>query len=301
MDNVVPTVCIICKEGKNIRHKRNFFRQSKEYSFYECATCKVQFWFPQEIADREWYEHVNPYKARQLGGIKLRGYHKLFLKKYASLPKNTKILDLGCGAGEFLSELKKRGYEVFGMDFDREAIQIAKDTFGLENVFALSFEEFCQKSDLPKFDMITFFEVIEHLADPVGFIENVKNLLRPGGKIILSTPSRKRVLPNLNSWDFPPHHFTRWDATALSNILSRFDFSVKNISYVEQFKILSESVLGKLKTGLVLKSVSSSSLQKKSMFIPKAIYFLGRAKSLVLGTVPAALLWVWGKVGGREN
>ena len=301
MNNAVPTVCIICKEGKNIRHKRNFFRQSKEYSFYECATCKVQFWFPQEIADREWYEHVNPYKARQLGGIKLRGYHKLFLKKYASLPKDAKILDLGCGVGEFLFELKKGGYEVFGMDFDRDAIKIAKNQFGLENVFALSFEEFCQKSDLPKFDVITFFEVIEHLADPAAFIKNIKNLLKPGGKIILSTPSRKRMLPNLNSWDFPPHHFTRWDATSLSNIFSRFGFSVQSVSYVEQFKVLRESVLGKLTTGLVLKSVSGSSLQKRSMLVPKAIYFLGRVKSLILGTIPASILWIFGKITGREN
>ena len=170
MDNVVPTVCIICKEGKNILHIRDFFRQDKKYSLYECGGCKVQFWFPQEIADREWYEHINPYKARQLGGIKLRGYHKLFLKKYASLPKDVKILDLGCGAGEFIFGLKKRGFQVFGMDFDREAIKIAKDTFGLENVFSLSFKDFCEKKDLPKFDVITFFEVIEHLADPVDFI-----------------------------------------------------------------------------------------------------------------------------------
>ena len=57
--------------------------------------------------------------------------------------------------------------------------EIAKERFGLENVYAVSFEDFLKRTDLPSFDIITFFEVIEHLDKPLEFILSVKRLLNP--------------------------------------------------------------------------------------------------------------------------
>ncbi len=302
-DKNYTKICPICKTRKEFALVNNFTKENTEYFLYECRDCRVQFWLPQVVANREWYEKEgNPYHIRDLANLKIsRGYHKFFLKRYETLPKVTKVLDLGCGTGEFLFELKKRGCQVFGLDFDRDAIKIAKQRFGLENIYALSFQDFFKKEDLPKFDIITFFEVLEHLSDPLEFVKNVKKLLKPSGKIVLSTPFRERMLPNLNSWDFPPHHFTRWNKEAILNLFSKQGFSVSYINYVEEFKILSESASGKFKTGLVSKSLNSVSNTKKSLIIPKIIYFLGRFKNLFLGKFPALFLWTFSRIAKKKN
>jgi len=295
------TVCPICKKGKQFRFVRDFIRSQIRYSLYECADCLVQFWLPLKTVENIWYEDNNPYKVRDLAKSKIsRGYHKNFLKTYKIFPSGIKILDLGCGSGEFIAELEKRGCEVWGVDFDRDAIDIAKNRFGLKNVFALPFEKFFEKQDLPKFDIITFFEVIEHLADPNAFIEKTKTLLKEDGKIVLSTPCRERVLSNLNSWDFPPHHFTRWNKEAVARLFLRYGFKIFRISYVEQCRIISESILGKLKTGLVAKSISESRSAGKTLIIPKAIYVLGRVK-MMLGKIPACFLLLFLKIFNHKD
>jgi len=298
-----PKICPICRADKSPLFIRNFIRGDIKYSLYECPECKVQFWLPKIAVAKEWYEEKgNPYRIRDLTELRIsRGYHKLFLKRYKDSLKGKKLLDLGCGTGEFLAEVEKRGCEVFGLDFDREAIKIAKKRFNLKNIYAMSFEEFFQKENMPKFNMITFFEVIEHLPDPADFILNVKKLLKPSGKIVLSAPFRKRMLPNMNSWDFPPHHFTRWNKEAILNLFSKEEFSASFISYIEEFKILSESIDSIFKTGLVSKSLELASVGKKSLLLPKILYFSGRVKHFFLGKIPAVFLWLWSKISRKNN
>ncbi len=301
-----PKICPICGKGKKFLFIKNWVdRENKkpnEHSLYQCSECGVQFWLPLGATQSDWYRDNNPYQVRELVKNKInRGYHKKFLEKNRKFPAGTKVLDIGCGAGEFISELKKRGCEAWGVDFDVKAIQIAKQRFGLKNIYALSFKEFFQRKDLPKFDIVTFFEVIEHLADPEGFIESVRELLKPQGKIILSTPCRERMLADLNGWDFPPHHFTRWDRGSIENIFKKNGFYIANINYVERLKILSESFAGRFKTGLVGKSLAVVRKDGHALALARIVYFLGRVKDLVLGRFPAIFLWIFGKFFNWNN
>lgn len=297
-----PKICPVCFVGTNFTFIRDYDLKKNSFSLYQCRSCNVQFWLPLKAPNYKWYKEANPYKVRELAGSRIsRGYHKDFLRRYKSFPKNTKVLDLGCGTGEFIAELEKRGCNVWGLDFDREANKIAKERFGLENVYFLSFAEFFQRRDLPKFDIVTFFEVIEHLDNPLEFIKNVKKILKPRGKIVLSTPYRERILANLNNWDFPPHHFTRWNEEAIMNIFKKCGFYITQIQYTEQLKIISESIIGKFKTGLVNKSLIAVGGKKNSLVFPKFIYFLGRLKDLILGKFPAIFLWVFSKIVNRKN
>lgn len=60
-----------------------------------------------------------------------------------------------------------------------------------------------------RFDIISFFEVLEHLDNPVRFIEHIRGLLKPGGHIIPSVPNRNSFLDTLAESDYPPNHLTR--------------------------------------------------------------------------------------------
>jgi len=296
-----PKICPICKQGKEFKFIRDFGKKRDKFSLYQCSECQAQFWLPLKIPELSWYEE----KAFRIkNSIKPKiytGYHKKFLKTHKSFPENTRILDLGCAAGEFIAELQKRGCEVWGVDFDKENIKIAKEYFGLERVFALSFEEFFRKKDLPRFDVISFLAVIGYLDDPLEFIQNVKNLLKPNGMLVLNAPSRERMLVNLNHWDFPPHYFTRWNKQAISNIFQKKGFIISRIDYVEQFKTLLEAMTSKFRTGLAGKSLAVSKNKRKSLIFPRMIYFLGLLKSYIIGTVPAAFFWTIGKGFNRKN
>ena len=298
-----PSVCPICKEGKQFLFIRDFQEKEHRYSLYQCLDCQVQFWEPMKNFNSEWYEDNNPYKIRDILVPKIfRGYHKSFLKKHNSFSKGTKILDLGCCTGEFLFELEKRGCQVRGVDSDKEAIRIAQKYFSLKRVFAMTFEEFFQKKDLPKFDIITFFEVIQYLDDPLKFIESAKNLLKPNGTIVLSIPCRDRMLVNSSNWDFPhTGSLTRWNTTAVLNLFQKYNFTIVSVEYLEQFKILSEAFSGKLATGLVNKSIATVGDKKTFIMLPKIIYFLGRFKYYIVSAVPAFFLWFMGKITKRNN
>lgn len=298
-----PKTCPICKKGKQFLFIRDFRKKGNKYSLYQCLECQVQFWQPMKSLGLKWYANNNPYKIRDILEPKVfRGYHKNFLKNHESFSEGTKILDLGCCTGEFIFELEKRGCQVWGVDSDKEAIRIAKKYFALKTVFAMTFEEFFQKKDLPKFDIITFFEVIQYLDNPLKFIGNVKKLLKPNCKIILSVPCRDRMLVNSNNWDFPDTgSFTRWNKTAVLNLFKKYNFNILYVEYSEQFKILSEVFSGKFATGLVNKSIAISGNKKIFIIFPKIMYFLSRFKNYFISAVPTFFLWSVGKITKRNN
>jgi SAM-dependent methyltransferase len=296
-----PKICPVCGQGERFEFIRDFERDKEKFSLYQCSECFIQFWLPFKNPQLDWYEK-RTFRIKNIikPGV-YRGYHKFFLKTNKKFPKGTRVLDLGCGSGEFLAELEKKECEVWGVDFDKENVKIAKEYFNLKNVFALSFDDFFQNESLPKFDVITFFETIEYLDNPLKFIQNIKKLLKPGGKIILSVPSRERMLSNLNRWDFPPHHLTRWNKQTVSNLFKKYDLFIDRVDYVEPIKILSEAVSGKFKTGIVSKSLSNSKSRGNSLFSPKVLYFLGCSKDYIIGTIPAFFLWIIGKIFKINN
>src|SRR5439155_1585740 len=71
------------------------------------------------------------------------------------------------------------------------------------------------KKEDRRYDVITLFEVVEHLDDPLSFLRELTGILEDNGRIFLSTPSRERTKFFDDSWDFPPHHFTRWNNVSL--------------------------------------------------------------------------------------
>ncbi len=227
--------CPVCQSEKDERSYIETYVSSfnnQEYKLYHCETCDLQWWEPLKIIP-EFYEMEGDegYKIRHLGLIEEIGEnHKMFFK-YIPL-KSGRLLDVGCGDGVFLKEAQKAGFEVWGIDFDSKSIKVCQEKWGLKNTFVMSpqeFADFCQKEGL-KFDVITFFEVLEHQDKPVEFLEAIKSMLKPGGYIAGSVPNRESWLEEiagrkLYKGDFPPNHFLRFSKTALVNFYKRVGFT----------------------------------------------------------------------------
>ena len=156
-----------------------------------------------------------------------------------------KLLDIGCGAGSFLSFMNKKNFNVFGVENNTTALEIcAKKKLKVYN----SLETLSDKS----FDIVTLWHVLEHLAKPEEVIANIHNLLTSNGVLVLAVPNfsshdRLHYQHNWAALDVPRH---RWHFTpeGLEQMLSKAGFKLqkKNPLWLDVFYIsfLSEKLKG---------------------------------------------------------
>ncbi|WP_340371399.1 class I SAM-dependent methyltransferase [Thermodesulfobacterium thermophilum] len=108
---------------------------------------------------------------------------------------------------------------------------MAKRTLGVDTIYAMSLEEFYEfaRERNLKFDVITFFEVLEHQDRPMDFLRMVRELLKEGGYMAGSVPNRESFFAEIlirkdSLIDYPPHHFLRFSHKALENALKLAGF-----------------------------------------------------------------------------
>lgn len=198
----------------------------KGYTLYQCRNCDIQFWNPMRNLGARWYEASLETRSTLSTPDKLNWYHFQFLRD-RPVPRG-RLLDVGCGTGVFLYEVSKYGYKVTGVDFNRKLINYGRNTFSLSDLYPMSFQEFIEHNPKAKFDVITCFEVLEHIDNPVEFVKSVKNLTR---YIVLSVPNRAIPFKNLYQakGDYPPKHLTRWNVKVLKNFLNNNGLIVEKI------------------------------------------------------------------------
>ena len=207
---------------------------NQEYKLYHCPNCDLQWWEPLKMVP-EFYEHEGSemYKAFH-SGIRtlLEEHHKLFFKLFPI--KKGKLLDIGCGDCLFLFHAKNLGFEVWGIDFDKKSVKICKEIRNMKNIYSYTPEEFLKNvvsTKSIKFDIITFFEVLEHQDDPIYFLNTIKKMLKPNGWIAGSVPNRNSWLQKklyqqiFDEIDHPPHHFLRFSKKSLFFLLKKSGFS----------------------------------------------------------------------------
>ena len=232
---VDKTQCPICEaEVKKDEFKEVYVSpyNNQEYKRYECPNCDVHWWEPLKIIP-EFYESevFEAYTAFHEGIRELPEWCKPFFYLFPSQVRGG-LLDVGCGDGVFLKHAKQAGFEVWGIDFDRKSVEIARKALNTDTIYAMSLEEFYEyaKKKGLKFDVITFFEVLEHQDKPREFLDMVKGLLKEGGYIAGSVPNRERLLAREADWkyldgDFPPHHFFRFSQQSLNFLFKLVGFS----------------------------------------------------------------------------
>jgi 2-polyprenyl-3-methyl-5-hydroxy-6-metoxy-1,4-benzoquinol methylase len=214
-----PPVCPACNGAAQEAAIERYGR----YELFVCAACGLQFWEPREMPDARWYEQM--YGSRDVKVLPLEPGHKYFLAD-ALAPRGGDLLDIGCGTGNFLAATRDAGYRVTGTELDRNAARFAKEKLGLEHVLPLTIAGFAEEHADQRFDVVTFFEVLEHQAKPAEFLQKVKTCLKPRGAIALSVPNRARWLTGPDVLDYPPNHFLRWNAAALKSFLSAHGFEI---------------------------------------------------------------------------
>ena len=120
------------------------------------------------------------------------------------------VLDVGCGTGAFLDLARGRGFETFGLELNPTAAEAAREKG--HQLFSFDLAGLAAWESHRRFDLITIFQVLEHVSNPLGVVRDALRLLRPQGCLALGVPHEK-FISRLCPWDphqWPPHHVTRW-------------------------------------------------------------------------------------------
>ncbi len=158
----------------------------------------------------------------------LQWNHRQFLRDIPA--RGGRLLDVGCGTGEFLAAAQSAGYQVTGFDFDAQAIQKARDRFRLSDLFAGDLVDLRQRYGTQRFDVVTAFEVLEHNPNPLEFIRTLSQAVLPKGFLAISVPNRNRWPAFRYDWDNPPNHLTRWSQGCLSRLLEENGFRILRVA-----------------------------------------------------------------------
>lgn len=189
-----------------------------------CRACRLEFAEPRHT----WRAAHYPHEAHELGWD-----HEEALRALAPLPPGT-LLDVGCANGQFLARAAALGHRVTGIDFSEEDIAECRRQ-GFEAHVADLRRDNALLADARRFDVITLFQVIEHLEEPDLVFEGLGKLAAPGARLMLGCPSSLRytrgfghpqLVGSSDFWDSPPQHVLRWNPAALTAFLARHGWRV---------------------------------------------------------------------------
>ncbi len=142
-------------------------------------------------------------------------------------PEKGSSLDIGCGFGFFVEEMKERGWKASGIDISAKAVGFASDR-GLDvRLGSIDAPGVAEGS----FDAITMFYVLEHLPDPLASLKKVRSLLKPGGVLVIRIPHTTPIVRLLtiigiknNLYD-PPFHLSDFSPACTRKILEKAGFT----------------------------------------------------------------------------
>jgi len=113
-----------------------------------------------------------------------------FMQRHITLP-GSKVLDIGAGLGQFLIQLKVQGAEIHGIEPSTIRRAYTQEHSGIEMRGELVDDDYWQKTFAQYFDIMTLWDVIEHVNFPRETIASACKLLRPDGMLFLDTPTRE--------------------------------------------------------------------------------------------------------------
>ena len=147
------------------------------------------------------------------------------------LARAGRLLDVGCSTGLFLNEMRRYGeWDLYGVETSPDAARYARERFGL-NVYEGQLE--AAPLDAGSFDMITLWDVLEHLPDPGAALDQIARLLGPQGRVIISAPNLDSIDARLFGpwWTGidPPRHFSVFRRRDLARLLADHGLAVERM------------------------------------------------------------------------
>ncbi|MBI4423983.1 MAG: class I SAM-dependent methyltransferase [Elusimicrobia bacterium] len=205
------------------------------FRLVRCRGCGLPFVNPRPTASelgrfyfREYYKKPSPLTAGLVAGaVRLLMRHRAgkILRRKAS----GRVLDVGCGEGSFAAELARRGWEAWGVEVSPDGAALARGK-GL-----IVFDKPLTECGLPEghFDVVTLWHSVEHLADPEGYLREVRRVLKHDGVAFLAFPNGDglefRVFgPRWFHLD-PPRHLYQFSPATMARLLEKAGLRLESV------------------------------------------------------------------------
>jgi SAM-dependent methyltransferase len=197
------------------------------HAVYSCGSCGLR-WVPglQPAELGSFYDAT--YFSGDIGYYNyladeqiLRENARAILKVLGSLPEGGRLLDVGCAHGFLLDEARKLGWQVSGVELSEEAGGFARKTFGLD-IFLGDLQQASWQEGI--FDIITIIGSVEHFTDPVAYCEKMSRLLKPSGRLLLTTIDTAGWMPLYRLK--PPEHLYYFNANNLRELFRKVNLEV---------------------------------------------------------------------------
>lgn len=221
--------CLYCK-SKNLC---KILRVNEIYSLFLCKNCRIIFTFPQSrenlLGDKngQLYNSLEEKESRIANfriEYKKAVRHILSLKRFK---KQGKLLDVGCSYGITLKAAKDLGFSAYGIEPTSHAVEYAVKELKQE-VLKGKLESNTLRN--VKFDIITLYDVLEHLPDLDKNLRIIYRLLKKDGVLVIQSPNADSyamtfLRANWN-WLLVPYHLWHFTSKSISNVLEKNHFSI---------------------------------------------------------------------------
>jgi len=226
------------------------------FTYVRCKECGLVYMNPQVVGEdieKLYPADYAPHSTTKKGtGFSARSLHNQIMKipliapllrglmnvkitdsVYRRLNHQSRILDVGCGAGSFLNKVKAdKACEVYGVDISETAAREVKSSFGLD-----IFKGTITEAPLPNayFDIITAWWYLEHIPDPHATVAVISSLLKDNGYFIVGVPNFDSFHAKYfrDKWYHLdcPRHLCIWTPYTINRLLEEHGLSVTRIIY----------------------------------------------------------------------
>ncbi len=246
LSNGKKLLCPVCQ--KQYDSKDALIARTGERTFRRCQKCSMLYQSWTIKSEQTEYNHAYFFEDYQ------KQYGKTYLEDFASIKAQCirrtgnidfiyhrnhqsitpAILDIGCAMGPFLDAANDAGWQVFGTDISKDAVEYVQRTLNFPAVCA-SFPEFNPEKEfgITQFDAVTMWYVIEHFQNLDNVLKAVSKIVKKDGIFAFSTPSASGVSSKYHRDNFfkqsPADHYTLWEPENAKLILRKYGFKVVKI------------------------------------------------------------------------
>jgi SAM-dependent methyltransferase len=239
----VLTTCPLCN-GKDLKVVYRF----ADFHVLRCSSCKnswrsnmydqdkiFDMYCSESYGDHPYFK-FDPADLDALSTVRLQNYAQALSWLEANSP-GRQLLDVACGSGVFLAMANRRGWQVSGIELSPVLCNACEKNTTIK-VLNSRFEDAELSSP---FDVITFWDIIEHVLDPISCLRKVRSMLKPGGFVLFCTPDEDSLLAQTGRGLYklsagrysypalalhPPYHTYFFSRKGFAEILRREGFQV---------------------------------------------------------------------------
>lgn len=206
----------------------DYFKEKTKFFLYKCNETGYRFYGPEGLdGDGVFYGTL---QQKLADGY----YHEWKFENQLALDvmnEGERVLDIGCGVGNFLIKAKDKAGEVCGLELNTKAAEQCRQR-GLQVYDELIGTHAAKKEGY--YDMVCMFQVLEHIYDVKSFLTDATKVLKQGGKLVIGVPNNEPYFLGYDKYctlNLPPHHMGLWNKEVFKKMAPAFGLAIKEVRY----------------------------------------------------------------------